>query len=273
MEEEVGQCVSCCCCSRSHRRRLKMILSSTSDAHGRRTSSSKVLPRPRRWRSAMKSRHRSHICSDDSSSSAQSRQLSVSDIPVICYQRRRWGWSPQRNRMRSVRSAFWRRASSSSRGRLVHKAIKRGWVSDDCLSSRRMNAARVDESNGTLGWATSEPSFTSKLASSLSWRFQCPGTHRIRTSSFLQSSAIANCIRCASLSGWLEFARISTRDLLSQSTSADYQSSYSSSHEIALTIADFSAWYELFHRPVWACHRFIWLKPHPLLLHWVIALV
>ena len=32
----------------SHRRRLKMILSSASDAHGRRTSSSKVLPRPRR---------------------------------------------------------------------------------------------------------------------------------------------------------------------------------------------------------------------------------
>ena len=32
----------------SHRRCLKMILSSASDAHGRRTSSSKVLPRPRR---------------------------------------------------------------------------------------------------------------------------------------------------------------------------------------------------------------------------------
>ena len=31
----------------SHRWRLKMILSSASDAHGRRTSSSKVLPRPR----------------------------------------------------------------------------------------------------------------------------------------------------------------------------------------------------------------------------------
>ena len=42
----------------------------TSDAHGRRTSSSKVLPRPRRWRSAMKARHRSHRCSDDSFSSA-----------------------------------------------------------------------------------------------------------------------------------------------------------------------------------------------------------
>ena len=38
----------CCCCCWSHRRRLKMILSSASDAHGRRTSSSKVLPRPRR---------------------------------------------------------------------------------------------------------------------------------------------------------------------------------------------------------------------------------
>ena len=45
---------------------------------------------------------------------------------------------------------FWRRASSSSRGRVVYKAVKRGWVSDDCLSSRRMSAARVDESKGTL---------------------------------------------------------------------------------------------------------------------------
>ena len=32
----------------SHRRRLKMILSSGSDGHGRRTNSSKVLPKPRR---------------------------------------------------------------------------------------------------------------------------------------------------------------------------------------------------------------------------------
>ena len=53
--------------------------------------------------------------------------------------------------MRSVRSAFRRRASSSSRGRFVYKAVKRGWVSDDCLSSQRMSAARVDESKGTLG--------------------------------------------------------------------------------------------------------------------------
>ena len=96
----------------------------------------------------MKAGHRNHRCSDDSSSSAQSRQLSVSDIPVICCQRRRWGWCPQRNRMRSVLSAFWRRTSSSSRGRVVHKAVKRGWVSDDCLSFRRIGAARVDESKG-----------------------------------------------------------------------------------------------------------------------------
>ena len=53
--------------------------------------------------------------------------------------------------MRSVRSAFWRRASSSSRGWIVYKAVKRGWESDDCLSSRRMSAAQVDESKGTLG--------------------------------------------------------------------------------------------------------------------------
>ena len=124
-----------------------MIFSSASDAHGRHTSSSKVLPRPRHLRSAMKAGHRSHRCSDDSSSSAQSWQMSVSDIPVICCQRRRWGWCPQRNRMRSVRSAFWRRASSSSsRGRVMYKAVKRGWVSDDCLCSRRMSAARVKES-------------------------------------------------------------------------------------------------------------------------------
>ena len=135
----------------SHRRRLKMILSSASDAHGRRTSSSKVLPRPRRRRSAMKAGHQSHRCSDDSFSSAQSRQLPVSNIPVICCQRRRWGWCPQRNRMRSARSAFWRRASSSSLGRVVNKAVKRGWVSDDCLSSRWMSAVRVNESKGTLG--------------------------------------------------------------------------------------------------------------------------
>ena len=165
------------------------------------------------------------------------------------------GWCPQRNRMRAVRSAFYRRASSSSLGRVVHKAIKRGWVSDDCFSYRRMNAARVDESNGTLGRATSEPSFASKSASSLPRRLQCPGTHRIRTSFFLQSSAIAGGIRCTSPSGWLEFARVSTRDMLSQSTSADCQSSYSSSYEIALTIADFSVWYELLHWPVGACHR------------------
>ena len=36
-------------------------------------------------------------------------------------------------------------------GRVVHRAFKRGWVSDDCLSSRRMSAARVDESKRTLG--------------------------------------------------------------------------------------------------------------------------
>ena len=57
------------------------------------------------------------------------------------------------------------------------------------------------------------------------------------------------------------FARVSTRDLLSQSTSADCQSSYSSSHEIAITIADFSAWYELLHRPVGACHRSMMSSP------------
>ena len=50
-------------------------------------------------------------------------------------------------------------------------------------------------------------------------------------------------------------------DLLSQSTSADCQSSYSSSHEIALTIADFSAWYELLHQPVGACHRSMMSSP------------
>ena len=53
--------------------------------------------------------------------------------------------------MRSVRSAFLRRSSSSSRGRVVYKAVKQAWVSDDYLSSRRMSAARVDESKGTLG--------------------------------------------------------------------------------------------------------------------------
>ena len=53
----------------------------------------------------------------------------------------------------------------------------------------------------------------------------------------------------------VEFARVSTRDLLSQSTSVDCQSLYSSSHEIALNIDDFSAWYELLHQPVGACHR------------------
>ena len=212
-------------------------------------------------RSSQKAGHRSHWCSDDSSSSAQSRQLSVSGIPVICCQRRRWGWSPQRNRMRSVRSAFWWRAFSSSRCRVMHYAVKRGWVSDDYLSSRRMSAARVDESKGTLGWATSEPSFASKSASSLPRRLQWPGTHRIRTSFFLQSSAIADCIRCTSPSGWLEFARVSTMVLLSQSTSADCQSTYSSSHKIALTIADFSARYELLHRPVVACHRSMMSSP------------
>ena len=46
---------------------------------------------------------------------------------------------------------FWRWASSSSRGRVVHKAVKRGWLSDDCLSSRRMSVTRVDESKRTLG--------------------------------------------------------------------------------------------------------------------------
>ena len=45
--------------------------------------------------------------------------------------------------MRSVRSAFLRRASSSSLGRVVNEAVKRGWVSDDSLSSRRMRAAQV----------------------------------------------------------------------------------------------------------------------------------
>ena len=238
-----------------------MILSSSSDAHGRRTSSSKVLPRPRRWRPAMKAGHRNHRCSDDSSSSAQSWQLSAYVIPVICCQRRRWGWCPQRNRMRSMRSAFVSRTSSSSRGRVVYKAVKRGWVSDDCLSSRRMSAARVDESKGTLGWATSEPSFASKSDSSLPRRLQCPGTNWIQTSFSLQSSAIADCIRCTSPPGWLEFARVSTMDLLSRSTSADCQSSYSSSHEIALIIADFSAWYELLHRPVGACHRSMMSSP------------
>ena len=129
-------------------------------------------------------------------------------------------------------------------------------MSDGCLSSWRMSAARVDESKGT-----SEPSFASKSASSLPRRLQCPGTLRIRPHFFLQSSAIADCIRCTSPSGWLEFAKVSTRDLLSQSTSADCQSSYSSSHEIALTIADFSAWYKLLHRPVGACHRLMMSSP------------
>ena len=163
--------------------------------------------------------------------------------------------------MRSVRSAFERRASSSSRGRVVHRAVKRGWVSDDCLSSWRMSAARVDKSKGTLGRATLEQSFASKSAISLPQMVQWPSTHRIRTSFFLQSSAFADCIRFTSPSGWLEFARVSTRDLLSQSTRDDCQSSYSSSNEIALTIADFSAWYELLHRPVGACHRSMMSSP------------
>ena len=41
-------------------------------------------------------------------------------------------------------------SSSSSRSRVVYKAVKRGWVSDDCLSSRRMSAAQVAESKGML---------------------------------------------------------------------------------------------------------------------------
>ena len=45
---------------------------------------------------------------------------------------------------------FLEEGSSSSRGRVVYNAVKRGWVSDDCLSSRRMSAARVEESRGTL---------------------------------------------------------------------------------------------------------------------------
>ena len=49
------------------------------------------------------------------------------------------------------RSAFLRSSSSSSRSRVVYNAVKRGWVSDDCLTSRRMSAARVDESKATLG--------------------------------------------------------------------------------------------------------------------------
>ena len=55
--------------------------------------------------------------------------------------------------MRSVLTDFLSRASSSSsyRSRVVYKAVKRGWVSDECLSSRRMSAPRVDESKGTLG--------------------------------------------------------------------------------------------------------------------------
>ena len=36
-------------------------------------------------------------------------------------------------------------------GSVVYKAVMRGWVSDDCLSSQRMSAARVDKSKGTLG--------------------------------------------------------------------------------------------------------------------------
>ena len=76
-----------------------------------------------------------------------------------------------------------------------------------------------------------------------------------------ESSAINDCIWYTSPSGWLEFARVSTRYLLSQSTSADCQSSYSSSHEIALTIADFSAWYELLLQPVGACHRSMMSSP------------
>ena len=36
-------------------------------------------------------------------------------------------------------------------GSVMYKTVKRGWVSDDCVSSRRMSAARVDESKGTLG--------------------------------------------------------------------------------------------------------------------------
>ena len=105
-----------------------------------------------------------------------------------------------------------------------------------------------------------QSSFASKSASSLPRRLQCPGTHRIQTF-FLQSSAIADCIRCTSPSGWLEFARVSTRDLLSQSTSADCQSSNSSSHKIALTIADFPAWYELLHRPDGASHSSMMSSP------------
>ena len=99
---------------------------------------------------------------------------------------------------------------------------------------------------------------------------QCPGTHRIRTSFFLKSSAIADCIRCTSPSGWLEFARVSTREVLSQSTSAYCQSSYSSSHEIALTIADFSAWCELLLRSMMSSPLIATIPAPPsVVLSWV----
>ena len=133
------------------------------------------------------------------------------------------------------------------------------------MGERRLPFFSADESSagrriqGDTG--LSYFSFVSKSANSLPQRLQCPGTHRKQTSFFLQSLVIADCIRCTSPSGWLEFARVSTRDLLSQSTSADCQSSYSSSYEIALTIADFSAWYELLHRPVGACHRSMMSSP------------
>ena len=124
---------------------------------------------------------------------------------------------------------------------------------DECSADRRIQ--------GDAGLSYFRAEFRCKSASSLPRRLQCPDTHRIRTSFFLQSSAISDCIRCTSPSGWLEFARVSTRDLLSQCTSADCQSSFSSSHEIALTIADFTAWYELLHRPVGACHRSMMSSP------------
>ena len=66
----------CCCC---YRRRLRIILKSARTASGRRTSLTIVCQRSPWCRSSTSARHRSHICSADSTSSPHNRQTASSE--------------------------------------------------------------------------------------------------------------------------------------------------------------------------------------------------
>jgi len=144
-----------------------MILSSASDAIGRRINSLIERPRAGLWRAVSTVGHRCQMCSADSSASPHSRHSVDSDRLTRACQRRSWVWWPLRKRMRSERSCLDRVLSSVSLIDIIYSWRSRGWIGGGMPFSRRIIALRASTSGAVVGCSANNPDFASASVRSL----------------------------------------------------------------------------------------------------------